>query len=79
MISKVSKEKKMLQELQQKTAEDLQVAEDKNNHLTYFASITEKLFQKYFFTKWRFSILNSNNNIFPKSLKRRTNPAYNDY
>ena len=34
MICKVSKEKKMLQELQQKTAEDLQIAEDKNNHLT---------------------------------------------
>jgi len=33
MIGKVSKEKKMIQEMQQKTAEELQIAEDKNNHL----------------------------------------------
>jgi hypothetical protein len=33
MIGKVTKEKKMLQEMQQKTAEELQIAEDKNNHL----------------------------------------------
>ena len=44
MIAKVTKERKMLQEAQQKTAEDLQVAEDKNNHLTLVSTL-----EKYFF------------------------------
>merc|ERR1712129_371197 len=33
MISRLNKEKKQLQDSNQKTAEDLQVAEDKNQHL----------------------------------------------
>ncbi len=36
LITKINKEKKMLQDRQQKTAEELQVSEDKNNHLMYY-------------------------------------------
>ena len=33
IIARLNKEKRQLQEMEQKTAEDLQIAEDKNQHL----------------------------------------------